>query len=492
MPYIMQHETWMTLTSLTGNVRGPALRSVDSALKNYHKRKDDESLRRLRLAMHHWKMRNGFGGPKNMPEWRANPRNRKKAIETLDLQLHGVPDAGAPSVLADLAELPFYGLEIWADADARDILRSARAQALTELFMGRQLTFKKAGLLSAAMSLRKKKEAVATNAAAAAKAAAKPALAAAEDEARSAVMGMIDSILGDYPREVAQEVLKLLGDMVPGLVADLVASMAHYISVAKSGAGFIKNVGQTVYSEYKWIVADNGLDAFEPGDPFAAAKALKRMLERERNHHARLATIYGAETAVKGVAIGLDAAAYGAPAVSGVITPLAGMGSAFARLTEQVFLMARDVNERRKANKILANPASIRLDPEVLDICPVLGCWFIGCANSSDIINFATEDMGKTGWMLDVEVLKRKHIDPTIGYARDLISDHRMEVSGLSMSKGAVAQTTGNIVTNTGLYKNRVVNKIQSKLPFTDYAQVNDMSGSVSKEVLKQRIAARP
>lgn len=372
--------------------------------------------------------------------------------------------------------------------------------------MGRELRYKKSALALAVYSLKSKQATVSKNAAAAAAAGARPAAAAArqaaapavapavalESEARSAVMGMIDQILGEYPRQVAQEVMKQIGELVPGLVADLIASMAHYLSVAKAGAGFIKNVGQAVYSEYRWVQARSALDAFEPGDPFAAATAIKRMLERERNHQLRMATIYGAETAVKGAAIGLDAAAYGAPAVSGVLTPLAGMGSAFARLTEQIFLMARDVYERNKANKILADPASVRLDPEVLQVCPVLGCWFIACSTSSDIINFTTENMGKVGWMLDVEVLKRKHIDPMIEYARDLIADHRMEVSGLTMSKGAVTRTSGNILTNRGLYKNRLINNLQARLPFTDYAQANDMSGSVSRDVLKQRIKARP
>lgn len=492
MTYVMQHETWMNLTSVSGKVRSRQLRSVDAALKHYHKVRTDAALRDLRGALQQWKMYKGFDGTRAQPAWRTSIRNRKKAVETLDMQLFQVPDASAQAVLDDLAELPYYGIELWADQEAREVLRQAREGALTELFLNRSLDFKKSGLVLVARSMMKKKDAVVSNASAAAKAAAAAATAAERSKAEKAIWDMLNSLLGDYPQQVAQEVLKLIGELVPGLVADLIASMAHYLSIAKSGAQFAYNTGQAIKKEYRWVQVRQHRDALGAGDPFAAAIALKRMLERERNQNARLAAIYGAETLVKSASVAADAAAYGAPTVSAITTPLAGMASALSRLSLQIFLLARDVNERRKVNKILADPNRIRLSNDIFDKCPILGCWFIACSNTSDIINFLTEDIGQVGWKLDVEVMKRKHIEPMEGYARDLISNHRMEVSGLGMSKGAVSPTTGTLSTMHLQYKNRLVNGVKQKIPFTDYAKAHDMSGSVSREELKRRIAARP
>jgi hypothetical protein len=213
------------------------------------------------------------------------------------------------------------------------------------------------------------------------------------------------------------------------------------------------------------------------------------MIERERNQHMRLAAIYGQETAVKTAGVVADAAAWGAPTVSTVITPLAGGISAFQRLALMIFLLARDVNERRKANKILSDPSKIRLGPEVFDKSPILGCYFISCSNTSDIVNVLTQDIGAVGWKLDIEVMKHQHVDPMIEYARHAIANSRLEVSGMTMHKGVVAETKGAIFATR--WKNRVINGINGALPFTDYAKLNDMSGSVSKDVLKSRITGQ-
>ena len=107
MTYVMQHETWMKLTAVTGRIRSSELKSIDAALKQYHKTKSDADLKKLKLALHHWKMYKGFDGTAGKPAWRTSERNRKQAVETLDMQSCGVPDRAAWGVLTDLAELPF-------------------------------------------------------------------------------------------------------------------------------------------------------------------------------------------------------------------------------------------------------------------------------------------------------------------------------------------------------------------------------------------------
>jgi hypothetical protein len=491
MTYVMQHETWMKLTAVTGRVRGSELKSIDSALKQYHKTKSAADLKKLKLALHHWKMYKGFDGAAGKPAWRTSDRNRNKAVETLDMQIFGMPDTAASGVLSDLAELPFYGIEMWAEDEARAILRQAREQALSEMFQGRRVDFGKLAMVKTVYAINKARTKVQQGGTQAAVAAATVATAPAQEAAREAIMKMLQELLGQYVPEVAREVMALLAQEIPGLITDLAASMAPYVSICTAGTKAIWNTGWSIAKEYQWVMAKDHMasGAFASGDPIAAAHAIKRMIERERNQHMRLAAIYGQETAVKTAGVVADAAAWGAPTVSAVMTPLAGGISAFQRLALLIFLLARDVNERRKANKILTEPSRIKLGPEVFDKCPILGCYFISCSNTSDIVNMLTQDIGAVGWKLDIEVMKRHHIDPMIEYARHAIANSRLEVSGMTMHKGVVAETKGAIFATR--WKNQVINGIKGALPFTDYAKLNDMSGSVSKDVLKSRITGQ-
>ena len=131
----------------------------------------------------------------------------------------------------------------------------------------------------------------------------------------------------------------------------------------------------------------------------------------------------------------------------------------------------------------------MKLSPEIFEKCPILGCYFITCSNTSDIVNFLTENVGAVGWKLDIEVMKRQHIDPMIDYARHAMENSRLEVSGMGMFKGVVSQTKGGLF--IGRWKTQVINGVKGALPFTDYAKLNDMSGSVSKDVLKSRITGK-
>lgn len=491
MTYVMQHETWMKLTAVTGKIRSSELKSVDAALKQYHKTKSEADLKKLKLALHHWKMYKGFDGAAGKPAWRTSERNRKQAVETLDMQVFGVPESAASRVLQDLAELPFYGIEAWAEDEARAVLRQAREQALSNLFLGRKVDFGKVSLAKSVYAINKARTKVQQGGTQAAAAAAKVATAPAQEAAREAIMKMLQELLGQYVPDVAREVMALLAQEIPSLIADLAASMAPYVSICTSGTKAIWNTGWTIAKEYQWVMAKDHMasGAFGLGDPMAAANAVKRMIERERNQHARLAAIYAQETAVKTAGVAADAVAWGAPTVSAILTPLAGGISAFQRLALLIFLLARDVNERRKANKILTNPAKIKLGPEVFEKCPILGCYFISCSNTSDIVNVLTENIGAVGWKLDIEVMKSQHIDPMIEYARHAIQNSRLEVSGMATHKGAIAETKGALFATR--WKNQVVNGIKGALPFTDYAKLNDMSGSVSKDVLKSRITGQ-
>jgi hypothetical protein len=492
MPYVMKYETWKKLTDVSFKVRSKYLRRVDNSLEQYEKTHSDPDLQKLKVALHQWKMSKGYDSAGGRPLWMLSDRNRQRAVETLDKQIFGIPETINPEVLNDLAELPFYGIEAWAEGQARLAMKDARELALSEMFTNRKVVVKKAMMAYAFDKIKRNASAAKASAGSAASAAGSavtgPLKAAAEKQA----MVLIQEVLGSYPIEVAQEVIAQLTAEIPSFLAELAASIAPYLSLAKSGSQAIYNTAQAIRSEYQWVTSEDHLESFGGGDPYAAAAAIRRMIERKRNQYTRLATIYGTDTAVRAAAVIADAATYGAPTVSSVVNPLAALGKSLALLGLQIFLVGRDYWEKWKVNKALGGATGATLSKAIFDTCPLLGCYFIAGSTTSNIINFAVGDIGATGWKLDVEVMVREHIEPMIGYAREAISDARLEVSGLERSKAAVNDTTG--INYINKFKKSMVTMVAARIPFVDdpndYQAVAKKQGIqvVSPATLKGRI----
>ncbi len=498
MPYVMRYETWTTLTELKLRIRSKYLRAVDKALKQYHQAPGQQNLAKLQIALEHWKESKGYDLIGATPKWRLDARNGKKAIETLDMQVFGVPAGSARGVLEDLAELPFYGIEAWAgDHKARKAMKKAREQALAEMFAGKKVVVKKGMMGYALYKIRDHMKDAKSEIAAAPKQAAKAGAEAAAtplmDEVQKQAMNLLKDAAAQFP-EVAQEIVKDVLDAVPTFVTDLALSMAPYLSLAKSGGQAIYNAGQAARSEYQWLKVDDRIDGFDQGDPFAAVEAVKRLIERKRNQYARVAGIYAADTGARAVGTVLDAAAHGAPAGHLLIGIPAAIAKTCALLTLYIFIVGRDYWEKYKVNNVLTDPTA-KLSKVIFDTCPLLGCYYAAGATTSDILNFAVDDIGAPGWNLDVEVMK-KRIEPIIGYARDAISDSRLEVEGLERSKAAVADTSSGAL---GLSnpKNRLkklmVSKLSAAIPFVDDPNDYQQQGyqTVNRDVLKSRITGQ-
>jgi hypothetical protein len=492
MSYVMRYETWKNLTDVSFKIRSKYLRRVDNSLQQYEKTHSDADLQKLKLALHQWKMSKGYDAVGGRPMWMLSDRNKRQAVETLDKQLFGIPETINQEVLNDLAELPFYGIEAWAEGQARVAMKEAREQALAEMFSGRKVIVKKALMGYAFDKIKRDASSAKASAGAAASAAGKTVTGPIMAEAKKQAMALVEGVLGAYPFEVAQEVIAYITAEIPSFMTELAASIAPYLSLAKSGGQAIYNTAQAIRSEYQWVTSEDHMESFGKGDPYAAAAAIRRMIERKRNQYTRLAGIYGTDTAIRAAAVIADAATYGAPTVSSVVNPLAAMGKSLALLSLQIFLVGRDFWERYKVNKVLVGANGAVLSKAIFDTCPLLGCYFVAGSTTSNIINFAVGDIGATGWKLDVEVMVREHIQPMIGYARDAISDARIEVSGMERSKAVVNDTTGLNYINK--FKKSMVSKVAARVPFiddpNDYQAVAKKQGVqvVSPTVLKGRI----
>lgn len=496
MAYVMRYETWKKMTDVSFKVRSKYLRRVDNTLQQYEKTHLDSDLQKLKVALQQWKNSKGYDAAGGRPLWMMSDRNRQKAVETLDKQLFGIPESINQEVLNDLAELPFYGIEAWAEGQARQAMKEAREQALVEMFSGRQVVVKKALMGYAFEKMKRDAASAKASAGSAASAAGKAALAPVtgplKAEAERQAMVLIQEVLGSYPIEVAKEVIAYIMGEIPSFLTELAASIAPYLSLAKSGGQAIYNTAQAIKSEYQWVTSEDHLESFGAGDPNAAAAAVRRMIERKRNQYTRLATIYGTDTGIRAAAVIADAATYGAPTVSSVVNPLAAMGKSLALLALQIFLVGRDYWEKWKVNKVLTDGSGATLSKAIFDSCPLLGCYFVAGSTTSSIINFAVEDIGATGWKLDVDVMIREHVQPMIGYAREAISGARVEVSGLERSKAAVNDTTGLNYINK--FKKSMVTMVAARVPFVDdpndYQAAAKKQGfqAVTPDVLKGRI----
>ena len=494
MAYIMQYDTWIKGTELRLKPRSKYLKGVDNALKDYHQTKADGELKTLKIALHQWKMFKGYDSLGGRPAWVSSDRNRSKAVEQLDLQVFGYQGALDNSVLADLAELPFYGIESWVDdGEAKRVLRQARKDALVTIFDGKTVGIKKAALGLALMGIKKKISEASADASktgsvvaglatqsarTAIKAAIQPTLEQAEKIARD----LINEVLSSYPVEVAQEVLQQLSSLIPGFLLEVAHSIIPYLSLGVSAGMTLKNTVQAVMAEYSWVKVGTYMDAFDPGNPYAAAVAVRRVVERERNHHTRLAGIYGADAAIKATSIMMDTASFGIPTVSAVVTPLAGFAKAMAMLSLRVHLLGRDFYEKYKANRILGQSSSVALSADLFEKCPILGCYFLACSNTSDVINFVVDDIGCSGWKFDVEKLVRDSIAPMIEVAREAIGDSRLEVDGLQMSKGAVGATVSGdygVSNAKNRAKKMVLTKLSAVLPFIDRPELKPVTSKV-------------
>lgn len=480
MPYLMHTETWLKLTELTGKPRSKYLKAVDEALRQYHAAHTDANLSKVKLALHHWKMSKGYDVAAGKPAWMLSPRNRNRAAETLDLQTFGMNSACPPG-LVELADTPFYGIEAWAgEMAARQAMKDARQQALQEMFQGKKVTVKKKDVaimvefmkrnLAAATADGSKAAAAAASygtkrAEQAAKQAAQPLI----DQARAAAQQLINEILAPFPVAVAQEVMQFLSEIIPQFLVELAGAIAPYLGVATSGIKAIVYTGKTIAAQYKRETSEEHKVAFGKGDPFAALLAIQRMIERERNRCALIASANAADAAVKAAAHIADAAAFGAPTVSAVVSPLSGMAKSLAMLGQQIYLLARDIQERQAANKILAGTP--KLTAELFETCPLLGCYFVAGSTTSNLINFAVEDIGAVGWNLDAEQMIRQHIHPMISMAREVIGDSRLEVAGMELSKAASAKTTAGAHGVSNLkdrVKKKVIDKLNEVLPFRE------------------------
>jgi hypothetical protein len=377
-------DQWMQRTNLgVLSVRSSSLKSVDAALKNYDVFPSARHLRLLRRTFEQWK------GEK--ADWKKSDRNRKGAVTDLDAMLRG-PER---------------------DLSPMDYLLQEQQRQIDMLFRGRKLVTRKSKLILPGGSALSNLENIRRGALALG--APNPAF---MDSARALFRSFFGAGGANVSLEV--EVAEYLGREVLG---DLVKGMAPYAGILTSGANAIYQFGKFAQAAGRLSEVHDCRTAVRAGDPGKAVAAIERVLSRDMTRHATQGTMAGFEAIARGAATTV-----GGPAAE---TVAAGVMS-IAKLTFQVFVIGRDFQEKSLANGIMSG-----MDPvtyTVFDKYPLLGCYYVVCVDTSDVVNFMLDDMGTDNWMDDVEKLTKK-MQPILQIARKLIADARFEIAHMPKLK---------------------------------------------------------
>jgi hypothetical protein len=240
------------------------------------------------------------------------------------------------------------------------------------------------------------------------------------------IVGIEDSEKDDFNGMFAEELAVLTANGILG-VASL---FTPYISTVIAGRDMAREWIMTAVEGHKSYQLQRSIPCdVLPGDPLAAAKAVRLLISRNAGNHARLATIHSAKFAVD---VAATAGGFGAGgAAAGAVT---GAASAGAQLANTLFLLGRDYHEMKVSNALLKGgvlPSSEAL----FGAYPLLGCYLIVGADDSDLLHFFMSEMGTPGWMDKVEQQKKRTLGPLQMEARKFIDASRFELNGFSGSK---------------------------------------------------------
>lgn len=234
-------------------------------------------------------------------------------------------------------------------------------------------------------------------------------------------LGQVDSA---ELSELEGTITELAGD----IFADLGSSILPLVGTAKAGAKAASGWTKSGRKQAQVRKAKTSGKKLVQGDPAQAVAAVKRLLERERN-------LLAGEASLATAKLGSDVAGYFVDfgIASSVV---AGSAEAVGRLALNVRLIVRDAREMKAANRLLSGG---QLDARIFTECPLLGAYAVAASDTSALVGFLGGDPRGTAFTLDdLEKVVRKHQQPMVTLATDLIRRSRLEVTGMSTDRAAV------------------------------------------------------
>ena len=415
---LISHKEWLKRTAVFGRRRSTLLKAVDSNLKMYDEFGGGDGRWRVEQALKAWmQSKQSSGG------WVANARNKDGAITELY-------DRASSGTGPSKEELEAIGL-----------MKQARTEFLVKLFAGTKLksnNFVKAGAEASAYAygLRKGIKAVGDEESAG----------RAQHLGRGAFTGTLYSNAWGRVAEVFRgadfEDILNLPEFIEDVSAAIGISLSELSSGMIAGAGLVKSSMKTIWYTYK--TGKSGWDSrtlnssaavIDPGDPMAAFKALQKVIERELALNATILSTHAAETGAKASGMFLDGGA--------LTSAAAGLSGTIGRLLLNIGYMARDWKEAYRANQLLKAPG--KLDASLFQESPILGCYFLCCADTSMIVSLMFEDIvSKRSFKDVIEHAVKSQLNPTLKIACHALYRHRMRLTGKKLPKLTVLESASN------------------------------------------------
>jgi hypothetical protein len=347
---------------------------------------------------------------------RSDPRRHAGVFEPIDPMN---PPAAIKRQAGDFTEAA-------RDVQARLAIVEARKQFMRQLFGGTQLvsdTWAKAqavgNILSATKNVAKKVNSLVKQ-----KPVSKNIL---NDIARNSVLKLLQDLFD------TDEISEIIEELSEGVVGEIAEAITPFLGAIKNGGKGLVHLGLAAKEAWRAHKTTQRKEAVLPGDARAAAQALREVIVRDATQKAISG---GRSLATAGLQVGgvfIDGGVASGPAF--------GLANSLAGLAQTIFVLARDYKEKKRVNKILEVPENITA--KTFMVCPILGAYYLACADTSMIINLLVEDIGNSGWMDNVEKLVKESIDPLVETAVAKLTSYRFKLKRIG-EHGEVLELVSN------------------------------------------------
>jgi hypothetical protein len=232
---------------------------------------------------------------------------------------------------------------------------------------------------------------------------------------------VIQEIMGDLPAATHNEIIQqVFGASVENFVfevAPLIGMISSGAMATKDWVGVARNIHAATQMEARTVDV-------RAGDPAAALQAIVAVIDREIKRQAADAAIHTTAFSAKAVAAAAD---FGTATTAAI-----GVVESVAILLNTLVDLVTDAKQMVAGNKLIQEQ---KIDLDLFNTCPILGCYYIVIQDHSTIMNFEISNMGRENWRQEAERL-RYAMQPVLAKAAKLIANARIGIVGMENAKG--------------------------------------------------------
>lgn len=352
-------------------------------------------------------------------DWQRSVRNEKGMVKKLYDDL-GI--LGATPAFKDM------GSEI-ADKAAKAEIRREHRLAASKMFAGKEIRFKDSFWGISRMKCREQAGKI-ERAKNATKNIGKSVLGvgmnvgSAANTARgiaSSLQTVIQEIMGELPAATHNEIIQnVFGNTVENFVFEVAPLIGMISSGGKATMDWV-GVARNIHAATKMEARVVDVRA---GDPAAALQSVIAVIDRQIKKQVADGAIHTTAFTAKAAAAAAD---FGTATTAAI-----GVVESVAILLNTLVDIVTDAKQMIAGNKLIQEQ---KLDLDLFNTCPILGCYYIVVQDHSTIMNFDINNMGRENWRQEAERLKYA-IQPVLSKAAELIAKSRIEIKGMDHAKG--------------------------------------------------------